>query len=71
MNFGNITWSLRSNFLSNSTDARNEMNGWVGVVTFQYFAKASTFFGRCSHVLRRHMLAMRDIRPKTGDSLHQ
>ncbi|RYU93602.1 alpha-L-rhamnosidase [Emticicia agri] len=62
----NITWSLRSNFLSIPTDtpARNERMGWSGDISV--FAKSATYLTDADLFLRRHMLAMRDIQPATG-----
>ncbi|MBK6978018.1 MAG: family 78 glycoside hydrolase catalytic domain [Cytophagaceae bacterium] len=62
----NITWSLRSNFLSIPTDCpqRNERMGWSGDISV--FAKASTFLADAPMFLRRHMLAMRDIQAENG-----
>ena len=62
----NITWSLRSNFLSIPTDCpqRNERMGWSGDISV--FAKASTFLADAPMFLRRHMLAMRDVQAESG-----
>jgi alpha-L-rhamnosidase len=62
----NITWSLRSNFLSIPTDtpARNERMGWSGDINV--FSEASTYLADVDPFLRRHMLAMRDIQREDG-----
>ncbi|MFX0555395.1 family 78 glycoside hydrolase catalytic domain [Maribacter sp. CXY002] len=62
----NITWSLRSNFLSIPTDtpARNERMGWSGDINV--FSKASTYLADVEPFLDRHMLAMRDIQREDG-----
>ncbi|MDX2067512.1 MAG: family 78 glycoside hydrolase catalytic domain [Haliscomenobacter sp.] len=62
----NITWSLRSNFLSIPTDCpqRNERMGWSGDISV--FSKAATYLADAPMFLRRHMLAMRDIQAENG-----
>ncbi|MBA4849437.1 family 78 glycoside hydrolase catalytic domain [Emticicia sp. BO119] len=62
----NITWSLRSNFLSIPTDtpARNERMGWSGDISV--FSRSATYLTDADVFLRRHMLAMRDIQPESG-----
>jgi alpha-L-rhamnosidase len=62
----NITWSLRSNFLSIPTDCpqRNERMGWSGDISV--FSKAATYLADAPMFLRRHMLAMRDIQFENG-----
>ncbi|WP_305951747.1 alpha-L-rhamnosidase [Emticicia oligotrophica] len=62
----NITWSLRSNFLSIPTDtpARNERMGWSGDISV--FSKSATYLTDANLFLRRHLLAMRDIQPDSG-----
>lgn len=62
----NITWSLRSNFLSIPTDCpqRNERMGWSGDISV--FSKAATYLADAPMFLRRHMLAMRDIQFDNG-----
>ncbi len=62
----NITWSLRSNFLSIPTDCpnRNERMGWSGDISV--FAKSATYLTDANLFLRRHLLGMRDIQPENG-----
>ncbi len=62
----NITWSLRSNFLSIPTDtpARNERMGWSGDISV--FSKSATYLTDANLFLRRHLLGMRDIQPENG-----
>ncbi len=62
----NITWSLRSNFLSIPTDCpqRNERMGWSGDISV--FAKSATYLTDGNLFLRRHLMAMRDIQPESG-----
>ena len=62
----NITWSLRSNFLSIPTDCpnRNERMGWSGDISV--FAKSATYLTDANLFLRRHLLGMRDIQPESG-----
>lgn len=62
----NITWSLRSNFLSIPTDtpARNERMGWSGDINV--FSEASTYLAHVEPFLNRHLLAMRDIQREDG-----
>lgn len=62
----NITWSLRSNFLSIPTDtpARNERMGWSGDISV--FSKSATYLTNADLFLRRHMLAMRDVQAENG-----
>ena len=62
----NITWSMRSNFLSIPTDtpARNERMGWSG--DLNVFAKTATFMSNVDPFLRRHMTALEDIQANTG-----
>jgi alpha-L-rhamnosidase len=62
----NITWSLRSNFLSIPTDtpARNERMGWSGDISV--FSKSATYLTDTDMFLRRHMLAMRDVQAESG-----
>ncbi|WP_435354844.1 family 78 glycoside hydrolase catalytic domain [Emticicia sp. SJ17W-69] len=62
----NITWSLRSNFLSIPTDtpARNERMGWSGDISV--FSKSATYLTDANLFLRRHLLAMRDVQAESG-----
>ena len=62
----NITWSLRSNFLSIPTDtpARNERMGWSGDISV--FSKSATYLTNADLFLRRHLLAMRDVQAESG-----
>ena len=62
----NITWSLRSNFLSIPTDtpARNERMGWSGDISV--FSKSATYLTNSDLFLRRHLLAMRDVQAENG-----
>jgi alpha-L-rhamnosidase len=62
----NITWSLRSNFLSIPTDtpARNERMGWSGDISV--FSKSATYLTNSDLFLRRHLLAMRDVQAESG-----
>ncbi|WP_304238091.1 alpha-L-rhamnosidase [Jiulongibacter sediminis] len=62
----NITWSLRSNFLSIPTDCaqRNERMGWSGDISV--FSKAATYLCDANMFLRKHMMAMRDLQPESG-----
>ena len=62
----NITWSLRSNFLSIPTDtpARNERMGWSGDISV--FSRSSTYLTNADLFLRRHLLAMRDVQADNG-----
>ena len=62
----NITWSLRSNFLSIPTDtpARNERMGWSGDISV--FARSATYLTNADLFLRRHLLAMRDVQAENG-----
>ena len=62
----NITWSLRSNFLSIPTDtpARNERMGWSGDISV--FSKTATYLTDANSFLRRHLLAMRDVQDDNG-----
>ena len=62
----NITWSLRSNFLSIPTDtpARNERMGWSGDISV--FSKSATYLANSDLFLRRHLLAMRDVQAESG-----
>ncbi len=62
----NITWSLRSNFLSIPTDCpnRNERMGWSGDISV--FAKSATYLTDANLFLRRHLLGMRDIQFENG-----
>ena len=62
----NITWSLRSNFLSIPTDtpARNERMGWSGDISV--FSRSATYLTNADLFLRRHMLAMRDVQAESG-----
>lgn len=62
----NITWSLRSNFLSIPTDtpARNERMGWSGDISV--FSKSATYLTNADLFLRRHLLGMRDVQAETG-----
>lgn len=62
----NITWSLRSNFLSIPTDtpARNERMGWSGDISV--FSKSATYLTNADLFLRRHLLAMRDVQADNG-----
>lgn len=62
----NITWSLRSNFLSIPTDtpARNERMGWSGDISV--FSRSATYLTNANLFLRRHLLAMRDVQAENG-----
>jgi alpha-L-rhamnosidase len=62
----NITWSLRSNFLSIPTDCpnRNERMGWSGDISV--FSRSATYLADANLFLRRHLLGMRDIQPESG-----
>ncbi|ARK09214.1 family 78 glycoside hydrolase catalytic domain [Fibrella sp. ES10-3-2-2] len=62
----NITWSLRSNFLSIPTDtpARNERMGWSGDISV--FSRSATYLTNADLFLRRHLLAMRDVQVENG-----
>jgi alpha-L-rhamnosidase len=62
----NITWSLRSNFLSIPTDtpARNERMGWSGDISV--FSRSATYLTNADLFLRRHLLAMRDVQAESG-----
>lgn len=62
----NITWSLRSNFLSIPTDtpARNERMGWSGDISV--FSRSATYLANSDLFLRRHLLAMRDVQAESG-----
>ncbi len=62
----NITWSLRSNFLSIPTDtpARNERMGWSGDINV--FSRTATYMAHVEPFLRQHLLAMRDIQREDG-----
>ena len=62
----NITWSLRSNFLSIPTDCpnRNERMGWSGDISV--FSKSATYLTDANLFLRRHLLGMRDIQFENG-----
>jgi alpha-L-rhamnosidase len=62
----NITWSLRSNFLSIPTDtpARNERMGWSGDISV--FSKSATYLTDANLFLRRHLLGMRDVQAESG-----
>lgn len=62
----NITWSLRSNFLSIPTDtpARNERMGWSGDISV--FSKSATYLTNADLFLRRHLIAMRDVQSADG-----
>ncbi len=62
----NITWSLRSNFLSIPTDCpqRNERMGWSGDISV--FSKSATYLTQSNAFLKKHMLAMRDIQAESG-----
>lgn len=64
--WSNITWSMRSNFLSIPTDtpARNERMGWGGDVSV--FSRTSTYLADAGPFLRKHMLAMRDMQRADG-----
>ncbi len=64
--WSNITWSLRSNFLSIPTDtpARNERMGWSGDISV--FAKSATYLTDAQSFLKRHLLAMRDVQAENG-----
>lgn len=64
--FENISWSMRSNFLSIPTDtpARNERMGWGGDISV--FARTSTYLGNVNQFLDRHLLAMRDMQEDSG-----
>jgi alpha-L-rhamnosidase len=64
--WSNITWSLRSNFLSIPTDtpARNERMGWSGDINV--FSRSSTYLADADLFLRRHLLAMRDVQREDG-----
>jgi alpha-L-rhamnosidase len=62
----NITWSLRSNFLSIPTDCpnRNERMGWSGDISV--FARSATYLCDANLFLRRHLSGMRDIQFENG-----
>ncbi|MEZ5042867.1 MAG: family 78 glycoside hydrolase catalytic domain [Saprospiraceae bacterium] len=62
----NITWSLRSNFLSIPTDtpARNERMGWSGDISV--FSRSATYLTDAHLFLRRHLLGMRDVQAENG-----
>jgi alpha-L-rhamnosidase len=62
----NITWSLRSNFLSIPTDCpnRNERMGWSGDISV--FSRSATYLTDANLFLRRHLLGMRDIQFDNG-----
>ncbi|SOE20040.1 alpha-L-rhamnosidase [Spirosomataceae bacterium TFI 002] len=62
----NVTWSLRSNFLSIPTDCpqRNERMGWSGDISV--FSRVSTYMADAGSFLRKHMMAMRDIQAESG-----
>ncbi|MFC3812226.1 family 78 glycoside hydrolase catalytic domain [Lacihabitans lacunae] len=62
----NITWSLRSNFLSIPTDCpqRNERMGWSGDISV--FSKAATYLTDANQFFRKHLLAMRDLQTEGG-----
>ncbi|CAH0994347.1 hypothetical protein EMA8858_00456 [Emticicia aquatica] len=64
--WSNITWSLRSNFLSIPTDtpARNERMGWSGDISV--FSKSATYLTNADLFLRRHLLGMRDVQAESG-----
>jgi len=64
--WSNITWSLRSNFLSIPTDtpARNERMGWSGDISV--FSKSATYLTDAQSFLKRHLLAMRDVQAENG-----
>ncbi|MBL7817834.1 MAG: family 78 glycoside hydrolase catalytic domain [Saprospiraceae bacterium] len=62
----NITWSLRSNFLSIPTDCpqRNERLGWSGDISV--FSRSATYLTDANMFLRRHLLGMRDVQAESG-----
>ncbi len=62
----NITWSMRSNFLSIPTDtpARNERMGWSGDINV--FAPTATLMADVNPFLKRHLMAMRDLQGQDG-----
>lgn len=62
----NVTWSLRSNFLSIPTDCpqRNERMGWSGDISV--FSRSATYLTDANLFLRRHLLSMRDIQAESG-----
>ena len=62
----NISWSMRSNFLSIPTDtpARNERMGWNGDI--QVFSPAAVYFANMPQFLRKHELNMRDTQDSQG-----
>lgn len=64
--WSNITWSMRSNFLSIPTDtpARNERMGWSGDINV--FSKSATMMAPVNNFMRRHLLAMRDVQRADG-----
>jgi alpha-L-rhamnosidase len=64
--WNNITWSLRSNFLSIPTDtpARNERMGWSGDISV--FSRSATYLTNADLFLRRHLLGMRDVQFDNG-----
>jgi alpha-L-rhamnosidase len=64
--WSNITWSMRSNFLSIPTDtpARNERMGWSGDINV--FSKTATMMAPVNNFLRRHLLGMRDVQREDG-----
>jgi alpha-L-rhamnosidase len=64
--WSNITWSMRSNFLSIPTDtpARNERMGWSGDINV--FSKTATMMAPVNNFMRRHLLGMRDVQRADG-----
>lgn len=64
--WGNITWSMRGNFLSIPTDtpARNERMGWNGDISV--FSSTATYLANVNQFLKRHNLANRDMQNSLG-----
>jgi alpha-L-rhamnosidase len=64
--WNNITWSMRSNFLSIPTDtpARNERMGWSGDINV--FVQTANFLANKPNFLRHHLQAMRDTQSVEG-----
>ena len=62
----NISWSMKSNFLSIPTDtpARNERMGWNGDI--QVFSPAAVYFANMPQFFRKHELNMRDTQDSQG-----
>jgi alpha-L-rhamnosidase len=62
----NITWSLRSNFLSIPTDCpnRNERMGWGGDISV--FSRSASYMTDANLFLKKHLLGMRDLQFDNG-----